>query len=146
MPGTFDRAQIGDRISSESLEIDQSRAEQMISWAGYVHPLFTDPEFASRAGFQVRPVPGELVLLLLGGMAEQTGFFDDTTIALVGLAGVRFRTPAAAGDSIRLEMDVVKKDVSGSGRRGFLTLKWTCRNEEDHVVLEADAVFAFRLE
>jgi acyl dehydratase len=146
MPGAFDRSQIGDRISSQSLDIDQSRTEQMIGWAGYVHPLFTDPDFASRVGFKVRPIPGELVLLLLGAMAEQTGFFDETAIALVELDHVRFRTPAAAGDSIRLEMEVVKKAASNSGRRGFLTLKWTCRNQHDQVVLEADAVFAFRME
>jgi acyl dehydratase len=90
------------------------------------------------------PLPGELVLLLLGGLAEQTGVFDETTLALTGLDAVRFRTPCLPGDRIRLEMEVVAKELSGSGRRGFLTLAWTCSNQRGETVLDARATLAFR--
>jgi acyl dehydratase len=142
--GTFDGHELGDRISGPSRVIDREHSEKTVSWAGYVHPLFTDPQFPAKAGFHGQPVPGELVLLLLGGLAEQTGMFDETTIALVELANVRFKTPASAGDTIRLDMEVTGKQRSESGRRGFLTFLWTCRNQRDEVVLEADAKFAFR--
>src|SRR5205823_1652627 len=99
-------AALGDRWSSPELGLDR-RCREVTAWAGYVFPLFRDEEFARRAGFAGIPLPGELLLLLLGGLAEQTGVFDETTLALTGLDKVRFLTPCLVGDSVRLEMEVV---------------------------------------
>lgn len=141
--GTFETVQPGDRWRSPELVLREDAAE-VTAWAGYVFPLFTDVDFARRAGFPGRPLPGELVLLLLGGLAEQTGVFDETTIALIGMDGVRFLKPCVPGDTIRLEMEVTGKELSGSGRRGFVTFAWTCTNQRDERVLEASATLAFR--
>jgi len=143
LSGLFERAAIGDRWRSPELRLDE-RAREVTAWAGYVFPLFTDEGFARRAGFDAVPVPGELVLLLLGGLAEQTGAFDETTIALSGLDGVRFHRPCLVGDRIRLEMTVAARERSASGRRGFMTFLWTCLNQRNETVLEARATLAFR--
>ena len=107
--------------------------------------LFTDEAFARSVGFAGIPVPGEMVLLLLGGLAEGTGIFDDSTLAMSQLDNVRFRKPCMVGDSIHLDMVVARKDLSASGRRGFMTFAWTCRNQHDETVLEAEVTFAFRI-
>lgn len=143
MSGTFERAAVGDRWISPELTLDE-RCREVTAWAGYVFPLFSDEGFARRAGFAGVPVPGELVLLLLGGLAERTGAFDEATLALTGLNVVRFRTPCLVGDTIRLEMEVVGKELSNSRRRGFLTFAWTCRNQREETVLSAEATLAFR--
>jgi len=143
MSGTFERAAVGDRWISPELTLDE-RCREVTAWAGYVFPLFSDEGFARRAGFAGVPVPGELVLLLLGGLAERTGAFDEATLALTGLNVVRFRTPCLVGDTIRLEMEVVGKELSNSRRRGFLRFAWTCRNQREETVLSAEATLAFR--
>lgn len=143
MSGLFVTAAVGDRWRSPELRLDE-RSTEVTAWAGYVFPLFSDEEFARRAGFPAIPIPGELVLLLLGGLAEQTGAFDETTIALTALDGVRFQRPCLVGDRIRLEMEVAGKELSASGRRGFVTFAWTCLNQRDETVLEARATLAFR--
>lgn len=141
----YDRLSLGDRFVTPAHAVSDEVATAIIRLAGYTHPLFTDPEHAA-ASFGGRPIPGELSLLLLGGMAERTGVFDATTLALVSLEAVEFRTPALVGDSIRLEMEVSGKRRSPSGRRGFVTFAWTCRNQRGDVVLTARAAFAFRTE
>jgi acyl dehydratase len=140
---SFEWLQPHQRWDSPEYTLDE-RADAITAWAGYVFPLFTDEAFARRAGFAGRPVPGELVLLVLGGLAEQTGVFDETTLALTGLDSVRFLTPALVGDTVRLVMEVSEKRQSDSGRRGFVTFAWTCRNQRDEVVLEALATLVFR--
>jgi acyl dehydratase len=142
--GSYDNLKVGDRFASPPVRLAADRAEEMIRWAGYVHPLFSDPSFAETVGFHGRLVPGELVLLFLGGLAEQTGVFDDTTIALVEFDHVTFKTPALIEDTIRLEIEVTGKRLSSSGRRGFVTFNWICRNQSDAVILETQATFAFR--
>ena len=146
MESTFDRLQIGERFSSPIFKVDPERARDIVRWAGYVHPLFTDPTYPATVGLSRGIVPGELVLLILGGLAEQTGIFDETTIALVRFESVEFKRPAMAGDSLRLDMEVIEKDTSSSGRRGFVTFKWTCFDNSDEEVLEAHAVLAFKLD
>ena len=142
MSSTFERVAVGDRWRSPEFVLGDD-AESMTAWAGYVHPLFTDENYWRRAGLPGRPLPGELILLLLGGLAEQTGVFDDTTLALAGFEAVRFLKPVVVGDAIRLDMGVTRKNLSESGRRGFVTFAWECRNQRDELVLDALATLAF---
>ncbi len=146
MAGTFERLQVGDRFTSAAFEIDAQRARDVLGWAGYVHPLFADPAYPATVGLSSGLLPGELVLLLMGGLAEQTGVFDETTIALVEFESVKFKKPAVGGSTVRLNMEVLKKHASSSGRRGFLTFRWICLDRADEVLLEADAVLAFKLD
>ena len=138
----YERLTIGARFVTPSRAITAEAASQIVRVAGYAHPLFAS--LASGARDAGALIPGELTLLLLGGLAEQTDAFDETTLALVALDAVEFRAPARTGETIRLEMEVTAKRLSASGSRGFVTFSWTCLNESGGVVLTARATFAFR--
>lgn len=146
MRSTYERVQVGDRFTSSTFQLEAERAREIIGWAGYVHPLFADPAYPATVGMSGGVVPGELVLLLMGGLAEQTGVFDETTIALVEFESVKFKKPAIGGSTLRLNMELRKKVASSSGRHGFLTFRWICLDQADEVLLEADAVLAFKLD
>ena len=64
--------------------------------AGYTHPLF-HPRPAPVA----TPLPGQGVLLLMGGLVEQSGALDDA-IALLELRRARFLTSLRAGAALRV--------------------------------------------
>jgi acyl dehydratase len=146
MLNTYERVQVGDQFTSSTFHLDAEHARDVVGWAGYLHPLFADAAYPATVGLSSGIVPGELVLLLMGGLAEQTGVFDETTIALVEFESVKFKKPGVAGSTLRLKMEVLKKHASSSGRRGFITFRWTCLDQADEVLLEADAVLAFKLE
>jgi hypothetical protein len=40
--GSYGNLKVGDRFTSPPVMLAADRAEEMIRWAGYVHPLFTD--------------------------------------------------------------------------------------------------------
>lgn len=144
--GTYGQLTIGDRLSAPQVAIPDDAREVTRIVGGYTHPLFTDDDWVrDHSPFATGPVPGEFVLFLLGGMAERSGAFDETTIALVGLDEVRFAAPAFPGDDIRLTMEVVGKEPSGSGRRGSVRLRWTCTKADGTEVLSAIATFLFDL-
>lgn len=144
--GTYARLSVGDRLSAPEATIPDDAREVTRTVGGYTHPLFTDDDWVrDHSPFATGPVPGEFVLFMLGGIAEQSGAFDDTTIALVGLDEVRFAAPAFPGDVINLAMEVVAKEPSGSGRRGSVRLRWTCTKADGTEVLSAIATFLFDL-
>jgi acyl dehydratase len=139
---TFDALSVGDRFSSGTRMIDEDTLRATIGLGGYVHRIFTDPEFVARTPMGRTPLPGEAVLLIIGGLAEQTGRFDDTTIALVGFDQVRFVAPVFAGDDIRLDVEVTGKEPSRA--TGVLVMQWTCIGSDGSVRCEAVARMLFR--
>src|SRR5207245_199054 len=112
-----------------------------IGIGGYVHPIFTDAEFVARTPLGRTPLPGEAVLLIMGGLAEQTERFDDTTIALVGFDQVRFVAPVFAGDEVHLDVEIVGKEPSRT--TGVLVMRWTCLGSDGGVRCEAVARMLF---
>jgi acyl dehydratase len=143
--GTFDRLAVGDEFHCPPRTVPADTARLVVDVGGYTHPLFHDDAQARAAGFAGVPVPGQFVLFLLGGMAERSGRFDETTVALVGLDRVRFSRPAFPGDELRLTCSVLAKEAGASGRTGTVRLAWRCDNGAGDTVLNAEATFLFRL-
>lgn len=141
--GTFADVEVGETWSSQARALTDDDVAALIRIGGYTHPLFTDPAFAATTPFGRTPVPGEGILHVMGGLAEQTGRFDDSVIALVGFEDVRFRAPAFAGDPLRLEIEVLDKEPKGE--RGILVMAWRCLDARDEVVCEARARMLFRI-
>ena len=141
--GTFDALLVGETFSSPARTVSEDDAAALIRIGGYTHPLFTDAAFAAASVFGGTPLPGEAVLHIMGGLAEQTDRFDDTVIALVGFDEVRFRRAVMPGDEIRLEIEVVGKEPAGDGR-GLMMMAWRCLNARDEVACEARARMLFR--
>jgi len=141
---SFDDLAVGDRIDCPSKTVVEGVAALMIGLGGYTHPMFNDHQYIDTATPFDRPlIPGEMTLFFLGGLAEQSGIFDETTVALVGIDDVRFKTPVLVGDTIAFEMEVVEK--KRSERHGTVTFAWRCHNQEGQLVLQAKATLLFRV-
>jgi acyl dehydratase len=137
--GTYEDMSVGDRFRTPSRTLDDETVHGLIGLSGFTHPLFTDPEFAKASGFGRTPLPGQAVLLLMGGLVEQTGRFDGTVIALTGFDAVRFLRPVFSGDCVMTEVEVVGKEATPSGSHGVLVMAWRCVKEGGERVAEATA-------
>jgi acyl dehydratase len=143
---TYTELSIGDVLTTPSRTLDADTCAELIRLGGYTHPLFTDPAYAASSPIGRTPVPGEALLLIMGGLMEQTERFDETTIALVGFDAVRFAAPAFADDEIRVEAEVLAKEPSSSGRRGTVVFAWRCFNAAGDLVVDATARMLFRVD
>jgi enoyl-CoA hydratase/carnithine racemase len=131
-------------VEKPSRAITDHDLNALIGIGGYTHPLFTDPEFAAASRFGKRPMPGQAVLLLMGGLVEQSGRFDDTVIALTGFDEVRFTSPCFPGDDVHVEIEVLDKEQSDG--RGTLIMAWRALigGPEPTMLCEARARMLFR--
>ena len=87
---------------------EQIRAD-LVRIGGFTHPLFVQPSHATA------PLPGQGLLLLMGGLVEQTGRTDEA-IALLGIREARFRRPAEPGTRLRVLVEVVSRAPRSPGR------------------------------
>lgn len=114
--------------TTEEVVVTGELVATLLDAAGFVHPLFdaSNPD---------RPLPGQGVLLLVGGMLERSGALDHA-IAMVGLDDVRFRTMVRADDRIRAALQLRGARTTSGGSR-IETFGCTVHNQFDVVVLEA---------
>lgn len=134
----FEEFNMGDKFVTPGKTITEGAITMMVGLAGFVIPLFNDEEYAKTTIFGGRIAPGRLTLFVMGGLVEQTGLFEDTVIALVGINNVRVRNPLRAGDTIRVEMEITGKKETSRPDRGIIVHKELCQNQRGEIVAEAE--------
>lgn len=137
--GAYEDLSVGECFLTPARALDEATVNELIATGGFTLPIFTDPEFAAASGFGGIPLPGQAILLLMGGLVEQTGRFDKGVIALTGFDSVRFLKPAFAGDTLRAEVEVLSKEPTPSGAHAVLVMVWRCIKEGGERVAEATA-------
>ena len=130
----------GTVVDSPTVAVTDELVGELVRLGGYVHPLFTDPDYVrTESPLPARPLPGAAVLHLMGGLAEQCEVLDGTVLALRGFDEVRFRSPAVAGDVLRLRLTIGGTSATGRAGREELQLDWTMVRADGSVVAEATA-------
>jgi acyl dehydratase len=116
-------------------------ADALVALGGYTHPLFTSPTPPVGSPFGARPLPGQALLLLMGGLAERSGVYDEATLALVGFDLVRFHAPLLVGQRLAVEVQPPAAPAT-EGERRTQTSVWRAVRDDDGTLL-AEAVPRF---
>lgn len=142
--GEFERLVEGTTATAPAVAVTEEALTALIAATGFVHPLFTDRDHARRSRFGATPVPGQLVLALMGGATERAGLFGEDVVALVAIDAARFVTAALPGDRLTTHVEVVARDRSRGPARGAVTVRQRCTNQRGETVATADATFLLR--
>lgn len=121
--------------SEPSVTVTAELVDTLIRRGGYTHPLFNPPDPGSDGG---PPLPGQAVLLLMGGLVEQSGQLDDA-IALLELRRMRFHQLVRAGTTLRVRIERLASRSTSSGKV-VAELRWTAVDADGADVAEAEAV------
>ncbi|HET6478153.1 MAG TPA: MaoC family dehydratase [Dehalococcoidales bacterium] len=135
---TIDQLNIGDRasISKQITERDVIRFAEL---TGDINPIHMDRFYAQETIFGERIAHGMLTASLISAVLG---------IKLPGPGNIyvsqslKFRAPVKFGDVIEAEVEVIEKIPE----RNRVRLRTTCRNQDDTVVLEGEAVVIPRSE
>ena len=141
----FEEFNIGDKFISPGKTVTDTLITTVVGLAGFNERFFHDEEHAKAyTPYGGRIAPGRLTLLLMGALSEQIGIWFDTVIALIGLDDVKISAPLRAGDTIKLEIEIVDKRESRKADRGIIVHKETCRNQRGEVIAEAKTTHLVR--
>lgn len=101
----------------------------LIDLGGYTHELF-----AGDADSTTIPFPGEALLLIAGGLVEQTEGLPAGLIALVEMNQVKFHRMAFAPTTIFVDIAIHGYRPTPSGSRRLWQMTWTVSSAVgDHV-------------
>jgi acyl dehydratase len=126
-----------------AIEITEELRSTLVRVGNYTHPLFSDLVVAKNSGMPALPLPGQALLLLTGGAAENSGLIDDA-IALVGLSETHFLKPAFAGDSITLELIELDRTPTSKGDKAIANFAWEITNQHGEILATTTATMLMR--
>jgi len=140
----FEEFKIGDTFRTPSKTITEGAITMMVGLAGLTSPLFVDEEYAKKTPFGTRIAPGRLTLLLMGGLEEQLGLYDETVIALVGFDNIQFTAPLKAGDTIYVDMKIIDLKETRKPDRGIVVHRSTCFNQHSEALVQSDTTHVIK--
>ena len=119
--------------STPTLEVTSDLATTLVESGGYTHPLFHPADSTTR------PLPGQAVLLLMGGLVERSGALDHA-IALLEIRRARFTSMVRPGARLRVDLVTGPAEPVGNGR-ARQEVTWTGYvDDEDEAVATAEVL------
>ncbi|MBI3160196.1 MAG: MaoC family dehydratase N-terminal domain-containing protein [Chloroflexi bacterium] len=140
---TFDQFQLGDCFASQSRTVTETDVVAFAGLSGDFNPLHTDAEFGRQTPFGERIAHGMLVQAMATGMANWTGVFEGTTLALLEQI-IRYKGPVHFGDTIHLELEVSEKKPTSKPDRGVVCFSARVLNQKNEVVQDGEWTLLMR--
>lgn len=136
---TFEKFQPGDRFVTGRRTVTESDVMQFVCLAGLFEPLFIDAEYIREQSlFGERIAPGSLTFAMAEGLTVQTGIIHGTGLAFVGLERMQLFAPVKVGDTIQVEIEVLRtKEVKSRGG-GIVVFRQRVRNQGGETTMEYD--------
>ena len=134
---TFDEFEIGAVFRSQSRTVTETDVVTFAGLSGDFNPLHTDAEFGRQTPFGERIAHGMLVVSMATGMANWTGIFEGTTLALLEQV-IRYKGAVKFGDTVHLEMEVIEKKASSKLDRGVVKYATRVCNQRGELVVDGE--------
>jgi len=132
---TFEQFNVGDRFASQGRTVTEADVVAFAGLSGDFNPLHTDASFAQGTPFGERIAHGMLVAAMASGMANWTGVFEGTTLALMEQV-LRYKGAVRLGDTVHLELEVAEKKETSKADRGVVTFEARVVNQKGEGVIE----------
>jgi acyl dehydratase len=134
---TYDEFDIGKIFVSPGRTVTESDVVMFAGLSGDFNPLHTDAEFGKKTPFGERIAHGMLTVAMSTGMANWTGIFEGTTLALIEQV-IRYKGPVKFGDTVHLELEVSEKKPTSKPDRGIVRFNTRICNQRDEVVVDGE--------
>lgn len=140
---TFEEFETGAKYISQARTVTEADVVNFAGLSGDFNPLHTDAEFGRQTPFGERIAHGMLVAAMASGMANWTGIFEGTTLALLEQV-IRYKGVVKFGDTIHLELEVTEKKETSKPDRGVVRLNTLVLNQRAETVIEGEWVLLMR--
>ena len=136
----YDEIKPGDTFGA-AVTITEAHLVLAAGLIGDSHPLHINQQFAEQTRFGGRVLHGVFTGAIVGGPVGT--FFAGTGIAYLE-HNCRFTHPVRPGDTITTTWTIAAKTDKPRHGGGLVALTGVCRNQNDEVVVEADAKMLVR--
>jgi 3-hydroxybutyryl-CoA dehydratase len=135
---------VGEVLVTGRRTIDGGDVSCYAGLSGDFNPLHVDAEYAKTTPFGERVAHGILTLAVSHGQQNLGGWFEGTTVALLGLDRLRFTAPVRFGDTLHTEMTVKGTRPSSKPDRGVVSFDVAVKNQRGETVCRYEETVLMR--
>ena len=125
---------VGDKFVTPSVTVTETHIVNFGCLTGDWYPLHFNEEFAKKTIFKGRIAHGPLTFSFAIGLMFQSGVFGDSIAASLGIDKMRALKPVRAGDTIRVEADVIDKKETSKAEQGITIMVYNVKDQRDETV------------
>ena len=140
-----DEFKIGDIYKTPAITMTETH---VVNWAGLTmdfYPLHMDKEYAAKTSFGERLVHGPLIFGIAVGLVSMAGIGGVAAIAWLGADNMRMLQPVKIGDTVRVEVEVIKQRKTSKPEQGIQVWRYTVKNQHDEDVMVFDYTMMFHM-
>jgi len=140
-----DEFKIGDIYKTPAITMTETH---VVNWAGLTmdfYPLHMDKEYAAKTSFGERLVHGPLIFGIAVGLVSMAGISGVAAIAWLGAGNMRMLQPVKIGDTVRVEVEVIKQRKTSKPEQGIQVWRYTAKNQHDEDVMVFDYTMMFHM-
>ncbi|MCP4559062.1 MAG: dehydratase [Bosea sp.] len=139
----YDEIEVGQRFTSDGRTLTETDHALFMMLVGDWHAIHADAEYARMTAAGRRLMHASLGLSLAMGLQTQAMVFADPMIGAIGLTAWRFRSPMFIGDTVHVEIEVLRKRITSD--RGRYIVERTLRLVRHDGILLQDGTAAVML-
>ena len=140
---TFDEFEMGALYESQGRTVTEADVVAFAGISGDYNPLHTNAEFGQKTPFGERIAHGMLIMAMATGMANWTGIFEGTTLALMEQT-IRYKGAVLFGDTVHLQLEVLSTKTTSKPDRGVVSFAARMINQDDKVVIDGEWTLLMR--
>jgi len=136
----FDDLQVGDKDKTVGRTVTEADVVNFAGLSGDFNAVHMDKEFAKNTFFGKRIAHGNLVFVIASGLFTQSRMnisIKENVLALMGMDW-KFLKPVFIGDTIHLEVEIIKTKETSKPDRGVVTKRRTVVNQNGEIVQQGD--------
>ena len=139
----YEEFNLGDAFISQARTVTETDVVNFAGLSGDFNPLHTDETFAAGTPFGERIAHGMLIAAIATGMANWTGVFEGTTLALMQQL-LQYKGAVKFGDTVHLELSVAEKKPTSKPDRGVVIFDARMVNQDGEIVLDGQWTLLMR--
>ncbi len=141
----FDEFEIGKTYLSARRTVRESDVEQFAALSGDYNPLHVDELYIKEnTNYRQCIAHGALTFAISTGFSFQDGLVAGTTLAFLGVDGLRWKHVIYPGDTIRMQTSVLEKKESRDPSRGIVTFQRDIINQDGAVCMTYQAILMIK--
>jgi acyl dehydratase len=141
----YEQFNVGDSFRSQARTVTETDVVTFAGLSGDFNPLHTDATFAAETPIGERIAHGMLIASIATGMANWTGIFEGTTVALMEQV-IRYTGMVKFGDTIYLQLTVSETKPTSKSNRGIVLFETQIINQDGKAVIEGTWTLMMRRE
>ena len=132
----FEEFEIGHKYTTPARTVTES---DIVSFAGLsadFNSIHTDAEFAKSTPFGQRVAHGLLVISIISGQINRSGFIEGTVLAFREIKSWKFSRPVFIGDTVYAEIEIVGSKALPRLDGGAIDLEIKVKNQDGEIAMK----------